>query len=229
MGTSHTRASIASIAALAVILSAAPHASAAPAGASPSASQDAAPWNTVWTPPETTDDAPAGEPGAPTSGWVAPTDEPRAAGQKPRQQDRSSTIQKAPAGTAAGAPGLGALPWFGFDETEISLDIVARVNVANGNLLLTASDSLMNGVGPALRSDRFYNGLSTATGSFGGGWSSSLSHADSGLQVSGTTATYRGSNGFSVKFTKSGSTWSPQAGFNATLTEDGTSSPLVYS
>jgi len=152
MGTSHTRASIASIASIAVILSAAPHAAAAPAGASPSASEDAAPWNTVWTPPETTDDAPAGEPGAPTSGWVAPTDEPRAAGQKPRQQDRSSTIQKAPAGTAAGAPGLGALPWFGFDETEISLDI--------GNLLLTASDSLMNGVGPALRSDRFYNGLS---------------------------------------------------------------------
>ena len=149
MGTSHTRASIASIA---VILSAAPHAAAAPAGASPSASEDAAPWNTVWTPPETTDDAPAGEPGAPTSGWVAPNGEPRAAGQKPRQQDRSSTIQKAPAGTAAGAPGLGALPWFGFDETEISLDI--------GNLLLTASDSLMNGVGPALRSDRFYNGLS---------------------------------------------------------------------
>lgn len=43
--------------------------------------------------------------------------------------------------------------------------MLVRVNVVNGNLLLTASGGVMNGVGSALRNDRFYNGPSTATGS----------------------------------------------------------------
>ncbi len=227
MRTLHTHAVIASIAALAMACTTVPSAAAAPAEDAQASSPSEAPWNTPWAPPESTDDVDVADPGAPTTAWTPQVEGPRG-GPTTRSRSGSATAQRAPAGTTPGAPGLGALPWFTFDETEVSLDVVARVNVANGNLLLTASDGVMNGVGPALRSDRFYNGLATAAGSFGGGWSSSLSHVDSGLQVSGSTATYRGSNGFSVTFTKSGSTWAPQSGFNATLTEDAASTQKRY-
>ena len=44
----------------------------------------------------------------------------------------------APTGTTAAAPGVGDLPWFTFEQ--FSLTSSAQVNVANRNLLLTATD-----------------------------------------------------------------------------------------
>lgn len=230
MRTSWYASVVSSVVVVAVIATAVPAGAAPPpvvagnaaeiaAAAREPGSADGAPWNAPWTPPDAADDGAAAPAEPPTTSWAAPAEEPRAA----QRRSTGTTVQRAPAGTTAAAPGVGALPWFAFDETEISLDLVARVNLANGNLLLTASDGVLNGVGPAVRSDRFYNGLSTAVGSFGGGWSSSLSQVDAGLEVAGTTATYRGPNGFRARFTKSGSTWTAAAGFNANLTEDAAS------
>ena len=70
----------------------------------------------------------------------------------------------APAGTPVGAPGLGALPYFSFDTTELSVDTIVRVNLGNGNLLLTSNDGVLNGPGFGLRNDRFYNGCLPGTG-----------------------------------------------------------------
>jgi RHS repeat-associated protein len=138
------------------------------------------------------------------------------------------TAQRAPAGTVVGAPGLGALPYYGFDETSLSADTTARVNLGNGNLLLTANDSVLNGPSLSVRNDRFYNGLSSTAGSFGGGWSSAFSPDDVGLQVTSTQATLIGPNGFKAVFTKSGSTWVAPAGFNATLVDGQGLRTLTY-
>jgi RHS repeat-associated protein len=132
------------------------------------------------------------------------------------------TPNAAPAGTPVGAPGLGALPFMQFQQIGLSYDTAARVNLGNGNLLLTSSDGTLSGPGIGTRNDRFYNGLSTQQGSFGGGWSSSLSSADVRLNTgsAATSVTFVGPTGFSAVFTTSGSTFTPPANFKATLTHN---------
>lgn len=131
----------------------------------------------------------------------------------------SSTSQArvAPGGTVAGAPGIGALPYFGLQEFNLSPNLVARVNVANGNLLLTANDGTLSGPGVSLRNDRFYNGLSTSVGAFGGGWSSSLFEQDVRLKIAASSITYVGANGFEAVFKKGTDGWEAPSGLNATL------------
>ena len=159
-------------------------------------------WNTVFTPPASADHNAIPAIDAPDTPWKQGTTGSSISGTK---KSRVATTQVATA--SVGAPGLGSLPYFSFDKTELSLDEVAQVNLGNGNLLLTGNDGVLNGVGLALRNDRFYNGLSSSAGSFGGGWSSSLSQGDVGLKTDSTSATFTGSNGFAAKFTLSGSTY----------------------
>ena len=163
----------------------------------------------AWTPPAAADDT--GYDGANVPSGPVPERPTRSLA------DDGAQARIAPGGTVVGAPGLGALPYFGFQEYDLSANMVARVNLGNGNLLLTANDATLSGPGLALRSDRFYNGLSTSVGAFGGGWSSSLFERDVRLDVTATTAVYTGANGFQATFTKSGSTWVAPAGLNATL------------
>ncbi|MCY7286828.1 MAG: DUF6531 domain-containing protein [Cryobacterium sp.] len=161
-----------------------------------------------------------------------PTSNPPESAWEPSSDSRPTAApdmaNRAPAGTPVGAPGLGALPYFSFDTTELSVDTIARVNLGNGNLLLTSNDGVLNGPGLGLRNDRFYNGLSSRDGSFGGGWLSSLLADDIGLLVSGSTATFAGPNGFTAQFTLSGTTYTAPAGFNATLVKDATGYTLTY-
>ncbi|MDJ0336751.1 RHS repeat-associated core domain-containing protein [Cryobacterium sp. PH31-O1] len=102
------------------------------------------------------------------------------------------------------------------------------MNLGNGNLLITSSEGVLNGPGLSLRNDRFYNGLSTRDGSFGGGWLSSLLADDIGLLDSGATATFAGPSGFLATFTKSGSAYVAPFGFNATLIKDANGFTLTY-
>ncbi|WP_228494987.1 RHS repeat-associated core domain-containing protein [Clavibacter sp. VKM Ac-2873] len=107
-----------------------------------------------------------------------------------------------------------------FQDITLSDDTVARVNVANGNLLLTANDGTSSAAGIGVRADRFYNGLSSSAGALGGGWSSVMSYMDFGLSVNSgeTEAIFVGPNGFQAKFTKNSSgAWAAPAGFKATL------------
>ncbi|HAQ9610252.1 TPA: hypothetical protein IYE61_002695, partial [Enterococcus faecium] len=206
MGTRSFISAVAVAAVLGSALVAVPVAAAAP---------DA--WNQAWTPPASANGAliPAANP--PTSDWDAPA-----------SSARTSSSNTRVAAATVGAPGLGSLPYFGFDQTELSLDTVAQVNLGNGNLLLTGNDGVLNGAGIALRNDRFYNGLSTTDGSYGAGWSSSLSQVDIGLDVTSTEAKFRGPTGFTATFTKSGTTWKAPNGFNATLTENASSTDQRY-
>ena len=137
---------------------------------------------------------------------------------------------RAPAGTAVGAPGLGALPYMSFEDITLSDDTVARVNLANGNMLLTANDGTSSAAGIGVSADRYYNGLSSSDGSLGGGWSSTMSYMDFGLSVNSgeTEATFVGPSGFQAKFTKNSSgAWVAPSGFNAKL-EKGATWKLTY-
>lgn len=173
----------------------------------------------AFVPPASANQAEIVSPAAPTTLWAAPTK---------KTATRGVHTNSAPAGTTVGAPGLGSLPWFSMDKVNLSTDVAAQVNLGNGNLLLTGSDGTLSGPGLTTRDDRFYNGLSTATGSYGDGWSSALSQVDFGLQVSGSTATFHGPTGLVATFTQSGSTWTAQSGFNATLTVNASSTSSHY-
>lgn len=174
----------------------------------------------VWTPPEATEVAPS-EGDVVEEVWEVPAAD--------RVLGNAGTANRAPAGTTAGAPGLGALPYFGFEEFSLADDTVARVNLANGNLLITANDGSVAAPGVGVSADRFYNGLSTSDGVLGGGWSSTMSYADFGLTVNSaeTSATFYGPSGFQATFTKSGTDWVAPPGLNATLTK-GTEWVLKY-
>jgi RHS repeat-associated protein len=139
-----------------------------------------------------------------------------------RKLGQAVSTQRVPAGTPVGAPGLGALPYMSFEDISLSDDTVARVNLANGNLLLTANDGTSSAAGIGVRADRYYNGLSSSAGALGGGWSSVMSNVDFGLSVNSgeTEATFVGPTGFSAKFTKnSAGAWVAPAGFNASLSK----------
>jgi RHS repeat-associated protein len=186
----------------------------------------AEPWNTVFTPPASADHNAIPPVNAPTSPWKPGVGGSNASGSAKTQAKVASP--QAVTSATVGAPGLGSLPYFTFDKTELSLDVVAQVNVANGNLLLTSNDGVLNGAGLSLRNDRFYNGLSTQNGAFGGGWSSTLSQTDVGIKTDSTSATFTGPNGFTAKFTKSGSAYTAPSGFNATLTADSSSTTKAF-
>jgi RHS repeat-associated protein len=170
--------------------------------------------DTDWAPPAEASESTPEDSVLPETPWEPPAED---------RQLSSGTANRAPTGTVAGAPGLGALPYFSFQDFTLSEDTVARVNLANGNLLITSADESIAGVGVGLRSDRFYNGLSTANGEFGGGWSSSLSTEQVGLHGTAATGTptnqeFWGPNGFRVMFTWNGTAYVPAAGFKASLT-----------
>lgn len=161
----------------------------------------------------------------PEAAWMEPD---LAASRTAASGTKGGTANRAPSGTVVGAPGLGALPYFSFDQTPLTTDTVARTNLGNGNLLLTSNDGVLNGPSLTVRNDRYYNGLSTSVGSFGAGWSSPLSAVDVGLAISGYNATFTGPTGFQAVFTLVGSTWTPPAGFNARLETIGGYQVITY-
>lgn len=173
----------------------------------------------IWEPAADTSGNPVPESVVPEQPWAPPT-ELRSGSIAGGSGEGSAN--RAPAGTTVAAPGLGSLPYFGFHSVPLTEDTVMQVNLANGNLLITAADQSIAAPGIGLRSDRFYNGLAALDGEFGGGWSSSLSPENIGLQGPDATATptnqeFWGPSGFRVMFTWDGSKYVPAAGFDATL------------
>jgi RHS repeat-associated protein len=173
----------------------------------------------VWAPADEADDiAVPSDSNAPEQAWAPlPSDRLVPTG-------KQGAANRAPAGTTAGAPGLGELPWFAFQDFNLSTDTSAQVNLANGNLLLKANDLVVRVPGYGLRHDRFYNGLSTVAGSLGGGWQNNNAEKDLGITASSSYADFFGPNGLKLRFTKSGPSYTSPAGSNMTLTEDTSSS-----
>ncbi len=169
------------------------------------------------------------DPSSPSLETAAPGDDGSEDTDSPDSAGKQVSALSAPSGVQVGAPGLGSLPSFGFKQIPISDDTVIRVNLANGNLLITANDAKISGPGVGLRIDRFYNGLSTAAGTFGGGWSSSVVSNDVGLLASGNDRVFYGPSGFQSRFTwVSAGNWTTPPGINATLTQPATTSDRYF-
>ena len=126
----------------------------------------------------------------------------------PDSGSKDVSVNRAPGGTTVGAPGTGEMPYFTFQDFSLAPDQSARVNIANGNLLLKAVDLALPGPGYALREDRYYNGLSDEEGQYGGGWHSSTN--DTTITSTDTGALFRGFNGAELTFTGAG--WEPGTG-----------------
>ncbi len=116
---------------------------------------------------------------------------------------------------------MGELPWFSFEKFPLTKTSIAQVNVANGNLLVKDTDLSLASPGYGFRQARFYNGLSTNTGTLGGGWGYNSSTNEIGLDLEGSYADFSGPNGTVVRFTYANSKWSAPAGSNMTLTRAG--------
>lgn len=173
------------------------------------------------------------------SGWTPPADAVGRTPDAPNPPEEQWTppgsrrlvepAGRAPAGTVAGAPGLGELPWFSFQNFELSGDTSAKVNLANGNLLIAAADATIGVPGFGLRADRYYNGLSTAWGSHGGGWSSNQAAFDVGIDDHGSYADFWSPNGGVLRFTSTGGgNYTAPAGANMTLFKNGSFGDFVY-
>lgn len=170
----------------------------------------------------------------PPAGQTPPTLQPRTDLDKPWHpstgnrftsvggaRSKVASPQAAPAGTAAAAPGIGELAWFSFEKFPLTKSSIAQVNVANGNLLVKATDLSLSTPGYGLQQARFYNGLSSDTGTLGGGWGYNASNNDVYLDVESTTATLHSPNGAPLVFTYSNKKWVAPSGSNMTLTQSG--------
>lgn len=125
-------------------------------------------------------------------------------------------------------PGLGLQPHYAMEEFAVREGMSAGVNLGNGDLVVRDTDLKINAPGVATRSDRFYNGLSSRVGGFGGKWSIAGGQ-DVGLEVGSTSVVFRGPSGFRATFTGSGSSWTSPAWFRGKLYKNGDGTWIVRS
>src|SRR4051795_6392532 len=126
------------------------------------------------------------------------------------------------ANAATYASGAGDVPFYRFQEFPINDRMTAKVNVATGNLMLTATDLQIAGTGMSLSLERSFNSLAASgAGMTGRRWTMSMGQ-DVRLDIGADgSATYRSPSGFAAPFVHQadGSFTSP-TGIKATLTRN---------
>jgi YD repeat-containing protein len=115
--------------------------------------------------------------------------------------------------------GLGELPWSPLLSYRLSERTNLDVNVANGNLIVHATDFATHGTGQELVIDRYYNSLLATAGSVGYGWTLNLG-PDVQLQVGNNAVTYIGPSDAQYTFSKVGGTFTSPAGVDAMLVQN---------
>ncbi len=130
----------------------------------------------------------------------------------------SSAAGSSAAGSSAAGAGLGVQGFYGLET--FGLDTInglqAQVNLANGNLVVHATDLKISSPGLGLRLDRFYNSQASGVGAFGANTVLSTGR-DVGLQVGAGSITFTGPSGFTATFTGTGPTYTTPPGVNADL------------
>jgi len=121
----------------------------------------------------------------------------------------------------------GLQPWFKFESHQLNDRMNLALNVANGNLVIHATDLAIKGNGLDLNVDRYYNSLAD---NVGGGW-----HTGNGWNVGVGCdvrldlddfdgVAYHGPDGYAVLFPNNGSGgWTVPAGLDADLVKNGDS------
>jgi hypothetical protein len=122
--------------------------------------------------------------------------------------------------------GAGDVPFYRFKDFPINDRMAVRVNVATGNLMLSATDLQIAGTGMSLEMTRSFNSLaSSATGMTGRRQTMSMGQ-DVRLDIAPDgSATYRSPSGFAAPFVRrADGTFASPTGIKATLTRnaDGT-------
>ena len=130
----------------------------------------------------------------------------------------SPAVASSAAGSSAAGAGLGVQGFYGLET--FGLDTInglqAQVNLANGNLVVHATDLKISSPGLGLRLDRFYNSQASGVGAFGANTVLSTGR-DVGLQVGAGSITFTGPSGFTATFTGTGPTYTTPPGVNADL------------
>jgi RHS repeat-associated protein len=109
------------------------------------------------------------------------------------------------------------------DELTLTDRLAARVNVANGNLLLAATDLRIRGTGLDAEWTRYYNSRAPAVGPLGRGWVAGTG-ADVRLREHPDGAvSYHAPSGFTARFARTATGWARPPGVAATLTRDAAS------
>jgi RHS repeat-associated protein len=136
------------------------------------------------------------------------------------------------AATAAPAavyePGTGAVPFYRFSGDTINERSTLAVNIASGNLLVTAHDLAIHGTGLDLDVTRYYNSLAPAAGDAGTGWSLSVGQDVRLTPQADGSADLRAATGFTAKFQPAtGSGFTAPMGFEAVLAKTATAYELT--
>ncbi|MCG5472889.1 DUF6531 domain-containing protein [Micromonospora sp. LAH09] len=126
--------------------------------------------------------------------------------------------------TSDGSP-VGDQGRFSFQDQNLTDKLQLRVNVANGNLLLKATDLQIHGTGTDLMVDRYYNSRSTRVSSLGKGWSLGTAQdvklTFSSSDHSTSDVTYQAPSGFTAKFINSAAnSWRTPPSLDAKLTRN---------
>ncbi|MFI5934130.1 RHS repeat-associated core domain-containing protein [Actinoplanes sp. NPDC051494] len=126
--------------------------------------------------------------------------------------------------TSDGSP-TGEQGRFSFQDQTLSDRLQLRANVANGNLLLKATDLQIRGTGTDLQVDRYYNSRSTDVSTLGKGWelgtAQDVKLVYSKSDHATADVTYHAATGFTAKFINSASgAWRTPPSLDAKLTRD---------
>jgi RHS repeat-associated protein len=116
----------------------------------------------------------------------------------------------------------GLQPWYKYETEKLSDRMSLAVNVANGNLVVQATDLAIKGTGLDLHVDRYYNSLADASGwHIGNGWNVSVG-CDVRVDIDDFDGlTLHMPDGYAGLFRSNGSTWTSPAGLDATVVKNG--------
>ncbi len=132
--------------------------------------------------------------------------------------------------TSDGSP-IGEQGRFSFQDQKLADRLQLRTNVANGNLLLKATDVQIRGTGTDLLVDRYYNSRSTAVSTLGKGWvlgtAQDVKLVYAKADHATADVTYHSPTGFKAKFVNDGSNaWRTPPSLDAKLTRNTTTGEL---
>ena len=118
----------------------------------------------------------------------------------------------------------GLEPWYKFESHKLSDRMSLAVNVANGNLVVHATDLAIKGTGLDMHVDRYYNSLADNVGGgwhIGNGWNVNVG-CDVRLDIDDFDGlTLHMPDGYAALFRSNGSSWTTPAGLDATLVKNG--------
>ncbi len=128
--------------------------------------------------------------------------------------------QKVGPGPNAGAAGIGLRDFSPVEVRQISDKLQLLTNLANGNIVVRYTNSVVAAEGQASDVSHVYNNMSTGSGAFGRGWAMSTG-LDVGLEIinSGATVKLHGPTGYVVTYTRqSNGSYTGSSGANSKLT-----------